>query len=156
LSFEYDSLAKRRRGQRVIYSTRLNPKEVIKWRGWRCHDLPFVKIQAVSGTGKHLNHWVVYISYQGEVAMIVAASFLESAATDIAAATDAVLRGYAARGWQPLQYLKVPVNRKICELISLVLEKEHLEDDGSDPLGFFGHSSMLKIVRKIVKIKNAN
>ncbi len=147
---EYKTLNERRRKRRIIYSSRFKPKTAITWKGWRCRDMPSVKLLPVVGTGRRMNHWVVYLWHDHEAKMIVSASFKESDAIDIAAATEAVMRGFASRGWQPQEYLGLPANQQMLELIKLVIEDECLEDDGTHGLDLFAHKGLLKVVKKII------
>jgi hypothetical protein len=147
------------RAKQAIYFARVNPKEEIAWKGVKCRDLPKVRIVAVSGTGRHLNHWFTYIVYEDEPMMIVSGGFLKPTAINVAAATNAVIRSFAARGWHPREYMQ-HFQAGMKELLQKILQDEHIEEGGADPLEFFGDKGMLKIVRKILKLKeqrlNAN
>lgn len=148
----YKRLSDRRKGQRVIYSSRLFPEINIQWRNWRCKNYPEVRLLPIVGTGLHLNHWVVYLYYEGIPTLVISAHFLESDAINVAAATEATLRGLTRRGWQPKNYLNQPGSSELARLIRLVLEDDAPEDE---LLVHFSSYSLLKNIKKLIKIRNA-
>jgi hypothetical protein len=146
---DYASLADRRERKRQDYRKKIELSAVI-WRGrFKRMSVPLARIVPVCGTGKHLNHHILYLKYCDIPALIISGHFVKSQAVDVQAACDVAIRAYIGRGWKTSQYTsglgKDHLLSTIKDLVGAI------DDAGEDPFRFFGDKALLKIVKKVVK-----